>query len=496
MTNSAGSVDSASRFEDLKVWALTKMREQHRRTLEVSSRRTYRRRQVPRSPAPQLLPASKRYKGMEWLPAGLIATQKVPKEAHLPPKYVAPYYGIGKLGWWLHGRLPLTSTMAWDPKSPWNDAFPKGPAEWGDPSDDKTFVQLRLQGPNPFMLKAAGDARTFVLDFTDLFEGVFDPTAAYFAVDSEQGLQATSITIGEQTFRPDDADNMGWETAKRVVNALDARYAAFIRHLLNTHLMVGQAFAAAAFTLPSWHPLRPYMDFFTYGCLQVNHYAYDSLLTNDSYFIRSNFLTIPDAQQIISNAMTQFDFDEWLVPRDLKKRGIEAIPGHPYVEDAQLIWPAFEQIVKRHLDDLDIDDDDIVNDPHIASWYSTLREVLPDAHTVTHLQSRSDLEDLMTALLYNNVIHEVCGNLAPILGSRDREDKVGINIDHLRSLVDPDRPTGTPRAAEVLLMDQASFVSTFNVAGNNLMTINAARYIDDPRLRDAVVRAPRDDAPA
>lgn len=483
-----GGNNGSTRADNLKVSALVKMRELHRDTLERDSVDLFRKRRVPTSPAPRLVSAAKRYKGMRWLPSKLIAVDKLPSEAALPPGYIARYYATGKAVWTLYGKSPIDETLPWNPQSDWNSAFQKSDIAWGDPSDDETFVRLRLQGPNPFMLKAVDDAGIFELDFSNLFRGFFAPTVARFKVDehSELGLRSVSIRIGDATYRPDGTDPDGWETAKRVVNALDARVSAFVRHLLNTHLMVGQAFAVAAYTLPTWHPLRPFMDFFTYGTLQVNHYAYDALLTPDSYFIRSKFLTIEDARLLINNAMAEFDFDQWLAPRDIAKRGIDKIPNHPYVEDARTIWPAIERVVERHLDDLKIFDDDIDEDPHLVAWYASLRQVIPDSGLARALKTRQDLEDLLTGLIYNNVIHEVCGNLAPILDSRDPADKAGINIAHLRSLADPDSETATPNAADVLLMDQASFVSTFNVAGNNLMTVNAARYVDDPRLREAI----------
>lgn len=446
---------------------------------------------VASSPAPRLVPAARRYKKMGWLPPSLLAAEKLPSETKLPPRYVLPYYGVGKLGWAIYGASPIDPSIEWTPDGPFADAFPRGESAWGAPTDDATFVALRLQGPNPFTLQrvdpdiAAGDdpaAVCFALDFSELFAGVVTATIARFEV-ADGGLEVRRIHVGDAVHRPGEA---GWDEAKRIVNQLDARYAAFIRHLLNTHLMVGQAYALAAYTLPPWHPLREFMDFFTYGTAIVNHYAYDALLTDDSYFLRSNFVTPDDARCMIENAARVFDFDEWLVPYDLEKRGLDAIPNHPYVEDARTVWPAIVAVVERHLDDLDITADaDIRDDPELAWWYITLSRMLPDVDSIPALDSRADLVDLLTALVYNNVIHEVCGNLSPILDSRDPADKRGIDIDHLRAMAAGEL-VPPPRAASVFLMEQASYVSSFNVTGNNLMTLNAARFIDDPKLRAAV----------
>ena len=474
----------------LKFDLLVRMRRSHQRTLEQSSVRTYRKRVVPTAPPPRLVPAARVYAKMGWLPTSLLAPERLPAEAKLPPRYVAPYYGTSKVGWWLYGRRPIDPALEWSPESHWNRPFGDVDEEWDHPTSDAAFVALRLQGPNPFMLKrvpTVGGAEDghphFELDFTELFDGVFMPTTAHFHLDDDR-LTATWIELDGRRIHPGDDD---WTLAKAVVNALDARTATFIRHLLNTHLMVGQAFGVAAYSLPPWHALRPFMNFFTYGSLQVNHFAYAALLTPNSYFLRSNFVRPDDARRIIENATELFDFDEWLFPRDLEKRGIADIPNHPYVEDGRKIWPLIEQVADSHLADIDLATDDaVLDDPDLAAWYAVVRRVLPGNESVPRLRGVADLRDLMTGLIYNNVIHEVCGNLAPLLDSEDPIDRGSISFQHLRDLVDPDTEPGPIRAADVFLMDQASFVSTLNVRGNNLMTVNAARYVDDPRLRRTI----------
>ena len=480
---------AVSGADKAKAKMIVAMRRLHHHTLHKSSTATFRRRVVDSSPPPRLVPAARRYKKMGWMPTSLLAAEKLPSETKLPPRYVLPYYAIGKIGWAIYGKSPISPDLPWSPDSPLAGAFPTSSSAFGAPTDDATFAALRLQGPNPFTLHRvepdpsegdAADAVCFALDFTELFAGVVAPTIARFTV-ADDALQPTRIHVGDAVHRPGDP---GWDEAKRIVNQLDARYSAFIRHLLNTHLMVGQAYSLAAYTLPPWHPLREFMDFFTYGTAIVNHYAYDALLTANSYFLRSNFVTPDDARLMMENAARVFDFDEWLVPYDIEKRGLDAIPNHPYVEDARTVWPAIVQVVDRHLDDLDIRDADVADDPDLTWWYITLARMLPD-DKIPPLKTRDDLRDLLTALIYNNVIHEVCGNLSPILDSTDPADKRGIDIEHLKAMANGDA-VPEPTAASVFLMEQASFVSSFNVTGNSLMTINAARYIDDPKLRIAI----------
>ena len=499
MTTSKGSPKMSDR---IKVAVLTGMRRSHRRTLESSSADTFRRRVVATSPAPQLVAAARRYKKMGWLPADLITPDKVPKDARLPLRYSIPYYATSKIVWRLYGKSPINPKLQWDRTSRWNKSFPPPLTEWGSPTADDSFVRLRLQGPNPFVLcraepdQSKGDEDDWIvfdLDFSRLFDGVFVPTIARFRL-LESGLVPAWISIDGEMHRPGARK---WAEAKRIVNGLDARYSAFIRHLLNTHLMVGQAYALAAYTLPAWHPLRPFMDFFTYGTLHVNHIAFGSLLAGDSYFLRSNFISADDAHRLIINATAEFNFDEWLAPADIKNRGIDVIPNHPYVEDCKLVWPLIERIVNDHMADIDLtQDQDVTDDEHLVAWYATLRSVLPGVESVPALTGVADLRNLMTALIYNNVIHEICGDFSPILGSQDSADKAIINMNHMRLLAETANQVDqvsqpAPLAADVFLMDQATFVSKFNVLGNNLMTIRTPRFADDPRLCRVVAELQR-----
>jgi len=339
-------------------------------------------------------------------------------------------------------------------------------------------------------LQGASDAAPGVdsihqLDFRPWFKGVFPDVTCEFLTRSGV-LQAESISVNGKLVRPGEP---GWDNAKRVVNALDARYVVFIRHLLHTHLLVGQAFALSSYSVPPWHPLRSFLDFFTYGTLEVNDAAFKGLLSSSSYFLRSGFVSPEDVRGMFENAISMFDFDEWLVPRDLRGRNLGSIADHPYRDDALLVWAQFEAMVNGHLDDLRLGDPEIRKDLDLQRWYLALTSFLPNTD-VSEPLGRERLSEVLTALIYNNVIHEVCGDMSPIMGSRHPADRGLVNLATLRSSVvggGVEAMVPTPSMEEVFLMDQASYVSRFNVGGNNLMKMNAARCINDPKLRDRIV---------
>lgn len=479
-----------SKSDERKVKLLKWMRTKHFEVVNKGSVRDFRRRRTPTSGMPSLVTAASKYRGVLWAPKDLMVPARLPPEAKLPKSYMLRYYGLGKLGWSLYNRHPIDPAVPWDPTLASNRAFPQNDDGWTEPTSDESFARLRLQGPNPWLLTrdrtdSSSSELTYKLDFSELLEGVLPPIVARFAVRRDEFVPL-DIKIGDHLHQPGDPT---WDQAKRVVNAADIRYVPFVRHLLETHMIVGQAFALSAFALPTWHPLRPFMQFFTYGTLEVTNLAYKALLVPSSYFIASGFLDPEGACLLFNNGIAQFDLDQWIVPRDLEKRGLRDIPNHPYVDDANLVWPAFVDVVDKHIAELGLDDETIAADLDLQSWYFTLAKILPNTEPSTRKLDRARLAELCTALLWNNVVHEVCGDLSPILGSQDPLDKAITNLEQLRAWIGTGsltEPAPTPSMADVFLMDQASYVSRFNVGGNKILDINAPRWVDDPRLQQGI----------
>lgn len=466
-----------------RVRWIQRMRRIHHATVPGSSESTYRRRVPPVSGMPNLVPACSHYDGLQWLPRQLMVPEKLPAEAQLPVAYKAKYYGLGRLGFSAYERSPINPDVPWDPNFEWNRAFPISRDGWSRPTADETFVRLRTQGPNPFALRRT--ASGFEADLSQLVMGVFPPMCARF--DLVDGLLAPrDISLGAFHHRPGDAT---WDRAKRVFNAADIRLAPFSRHLLGVHFIVGAAFATSAFSLPPWHPLRPFMHFFSYGTLQVNDFAYRAFFVPSSYFISSGFITGDAARKLFHNAVASFDLDEWIPTRDIAQRGLTEVPDHPYVEDAVPVWETIRATVESYLNGLGLDDAAIASDNHLQAWHLTLTALIPNSDPWAQPLDHTRLVDLCAAFLFNNVVHEICGDLSPILGSVDPDDKAIINLADLRTAVGDGElttPLPAPSMADVFLMDQATYASRFNVGGNNLLKITAARWIDEPRLIAAV----------
>ncbi len=466
-----------------RIKGIIAMRRIHRRTVVDGGPSSYRRRVPPISGPPKLVRACGHYKGLGWLPQQLMVPEEIPAEGQLPPLYKAKYYGLGKLGFTAYSMSPVRKNIPWSPTFPWNQAFPPPEDGWADPTSDETFVRLRLQGPNPFDLRKTESG--YVLDFSDVFDGVLPPIAAHFDL-VDGALRPSRIDVGRHSHRPGDDT---WDRAKRVVNAADIRVVPFLRHLLEVHFIVGQAFALGAYSLPTWHPLRPFMHFFSYGTLQVNDFAYQAFFVPSSYFVASGFIDGDAASGLFSNRLANFDFTMWNPEKDVAQRGLDAIDNHPYVDDALRAWPEFTNTIDRYLDELELDDAAIAADDHLDIWYRTLGTIIPNFDARSEPLTRSRLTELLASFLFNNVVHEICGDLSPILRSDDPDDKAIINLERLAEAVGDgrlDRPIPAPTMNDVFLMDQASDASRFNVGGNNLLSITPERWVDEPKLSAAV----------
>ncbi len=465
-------------FDLFKVRAIIWTRYMNFAAIERWSKRTFRRRRELCSPAPDLVPAKEHY-NTPTIPAALQVPIKTPPESELRLPYMLPYYIFTGLIFKLHRRWPIRAGIPWSPKAKYNDAFPKNKEGWSKVYEDREFAQLRLQGPNPFLLCYSPEDDRYVVDYSPYFKNIFAPVICIFELDGSQ-LKAESITVSESRYVPGDD---GWERAKVIANALDARYCVFTRHLLDTHLLIGEAFAISAFDLPPAHCLRPFLDVFTYGTLVVNDYAYRLLITPASYFIQSGFISADDAMTLFQNSMDSFSLDDLIVPRDIKKRGLDRIPDHPYVADATDAWNTMQGFVGPYIDSLYPDDAAICDDADLQRWYTRLASLLPNRDiTDDPLSGKEILVNVLCCLLYNNVSHEVCGDFSSFGQSENSEHKKFVNFERLKA----GDVTSPPEMADIFLLEQGAFAGRFNVGGNSMMNLPVDRMVRDPGLRQAM----------
>jgi cytochrome P450 len=464
-----------------KVDALTWLRRVQRRSVERWSLRTFREVRPPEDAALTIVPACEHYAAPE-IPAGMRVPAALPAQGRMKTPYVVPYYiGAGVLFAFLR-RFPLSGGAPWVQGHPWVARFAFD-SPWGNLQEDAAFARLRLAGPNPFLLRPAGEGG-WEADYGPTFEGICPPVRCRFEL-VDGALAPAAITVDGQQLRPGDA---GWRRAKLLANALDARNTVFVQHLGVTHLIVAQALAISRFRLPQGHPLRPLLDLHSYATLQVNDFAYKLLVSPTSYFIRSGFIARAQAFRLFSNAGGAAGIDHLLPHRDLPARGLDRIPGHPYAEEAPGAFEALRRYVASLVEPAYEGDEAVQQDGALARWHAQLCELLPRVpdHLAT-LRTREALTELVTALIYNNVAHEVCGDFSPYFAADDEESARLVDLQGL--LGEADDP---PALRAVLLMKQGAWSGRFQHGGNTLLKVDPREVTHDPALIAALARLQAD----
>lgn len=468
--------ESLSWVDRKKIDAVIALRRSNARSVEQRSLGTFRRARALDAADPALVPARDHYETAD-LPARLRVPAAMPDDAGLSLRYTVPYYYLTGAAFKVLNWFPLDTGPAWRPDLWFNDAFPPNAEGWADAMGDAAFVEMRVQGANPFLLtRDAHDKGRFVVDYGPLFEGIAPAVRCGFRL-AERGLVPEAIHIDDEVFTP---GGPAWARAKRLANGLDARYDVFTRHLLDTHLLVGQAYALSAYALPVDHPLRAFLDLFTYGTLVVNDFAYKLLIAPSSYFIRSGFVQAADVFRLFDNSMDLFSLDDLIVPRDIRRRGIDGVPDHPFVEDAPEAWAVFDGFVRGWAAPLWSDDDAVRADAALQGWYGRLAGLLPNRDiTDQPLETVDALVTVLCCLLQLQVVHEICGDFSVYAAANDVEHKALINFDRLLGRA----PDGPPSAADVFLFQQGAFAGRFNNGGNSMLRLDLAAHVADPHLR-------------
>lgn len=410
--------DSFSFLDRLKIKAILKVRHINRNALENWARRTFRTQNVSNAAMPELESAAAHY-GSPFLPEKLTVPKKIPAVNRLSLAYMLPYYFLDGAVFNLIHLFKIDKDVPWSPEFKDYPPFDPHPEGWADIQNDRAFTDLRIQGPNPFLLRQV-EKGVFEVDYGPYFEGITDPVVCTFALKGDT-LVPESIRVKDVIHKPGDAK---WERAKFLANALDARYTIFQKHLEHTHLITGQSYAISTLALPADHPVRDYLSFFTYGTLVVNDFAFRLLVTPASYFLQANFVGGEHVKRMFENQIKNYSLNSLIPPKDIEERGLKNIPNHPYAEHAPQIWIAITRFVRSYLQPHYPDDAKIKADAALQAWHRQLMSLLPNYETqLDSLKTLDDLVEKLSVIVYLNVSHEICGDFAPYTKSNVADHK-------------------------------------------------------------------------
>jgi len=255
---------------------------------------------------------------------------------------------------------------------------------------DRTLLQSWSNGLYPLatgaridlLEEAAGD-RLFLVEYpllenitaTELQAGryVGSPKALFY--HSQSGLEPVLLQLESsgKLFTPGGAAD-DWMRAKLYFQVADITHHELIDHLCYTHLIL-EAFAIATpRQLPENHPLyrllRPHFQFL----LAINGRVEPVLLGEDAAIGKLMAQTRETSLDIINRAYRKRPFEDYSLPNDIKRRGIEPeyLPQFPYRDDAQLLWEAIARYATAYLQRYYPDDQAVRQDPYLQAWAAEL----------------------------------------------------------------------------------------------------------------------------
>ena len=301
------------------------------------------------------------------------------------------------------------------------------PSDSPQPHSDELFAHWRVAGPNPMLLKRVGSLpahfplteaqyakatgggdtlaaalsqkRAYLLDHVELgsmapsapthkaLTGVSHnhaPMALFVVPPGGRALMPVAIQCGQspvgrpmflRASSPDSAEYWGWQMAKTVVQTADFCYHEMFTHLGRTHLVSEACCVATHRCLPSSHPLHALLVPHFEGDLWVNLLAALIIMSPGTF---GDIILGPPLQALQEGAVRDrlaFDFEASMPPAELRKRGLDdrqALPEHPYRDDALLLWDAIKAWVSDYIAVYYPGDSDVRNDRELAAWANEL----------------------------------------------------------------------------------------------------------------------------
>lgn len=329
--------------------------------------------------------------------------------------------------------------------------------EWSDrwstqfPVADEEYK--RVMGADDALVLAGQAGRLYLCDYGDslgsVIAGDFPTFAgkkyintplALFALSSENRavIKAVAIQVGQEPERADDPDYKNpvfyppdslddprfwsWEIAKTIVQNADCNDSEFYRHLGLGHLLT-EAFVLATYrALPTAHPLHVLLTPNFEGTLFTNNSAVTSINVEGSFINITEMIfagTVDSTLGIAGNAVADVDYNDNMVPNNLRARGVDdtqLLPNYPYRDDAVLVHGAIRRWVLAYVSLYYETDRDVTGDYELQNWVSEVTSVhggrIRGVGDVTEgrIETRTYLVDLLTEVIFTASAHHALTN--------------------------------------------------------------------------------------
>lgn len=264
---------------------------------------------------------------------------------------------------------------------------------------------------------ALAEGRAFLADYRAL-EGVpcgitdggrqkylAAPMALYIAKGGQ--LRSVAVQCGSDPSRypvRTPGDGWHWRMATQCVQVADANHHEGSAHLGRTHMVMEAVAVAMKRQLASTHPLTPLLTAHTETTLAINASAKTSLIAPGGTVDTTFAAKIRVFGDIVRGAVQSWPLDRATPRQDLEARGlldVEALPVHPYREDALPVWDALAAFLGEYVALYYTADTAVQADGELQAFVRDL--AAPDAGRlpgVPEVQTRAQLAQLLTILVF------------------------------------------------------------------------------------------------
>lgn len=325
---------------------------------------------------------------------------------------------------WFRGLVQAFSTRGLDGDAPatladYEDLFEvlPLPAAARTFQEDASFANRRVAGPNPTSLERVRDAlpsgfgltetqfqsvlpddtlaaaiqqgRAYVCDYggrKPVIDGTHPDRQKYgyapflLLVSTTSGnLVPVAIQTGQDPAVDPivlPSDGHAWMYAKTMVDIADANYHELVVHLGRTHLLVEPFTVATERQLEEHHPLRRLLDPHFEGTQFINWAAGDFLVAPRNVVDEILSGTIDADRTLAVQLTSERSFHDSYLPAWLAAQGLddtEALPHHPFRDDALLLWNAIGRFVEAYVAIHWPDDGAVIADGPLQHWSQELR---------------------------------------------------------------------------------------------------------------------------
>jgi arachidonate 15-lipoxygenase len=175
-----------------------------------------------------------------------------------------------------------------------------------------------------------------------------------------------------KVYTPFEKNHLDWSFAKFCVQIADANHHEMSTHLCRTHFVMTPFAVATARQLAEDHPLSILLKPHFLFMLANNRLGQQALINPGGAVDRLLSGNLAESMELVKDAYEGWNINDFALPEEIKKRGMEKIPHYPYRDDGLLIWEAIKTFVTDYLNHFYPTVTEINDDTELQAWAAEL----------------------------------------------------------------------------------------------------------------------------